>query len=44
MLPKGAYAERFAIGREAGFEAIEMQTIAAEAAAAEIKEASQKTG
>ena len=28
MLPKeGTYAERFAIGREAGFEAIEMRTI-----------------
>ena len=28
MLPKeGSYAERFAIGREVGFEAIEMRTI-----------------
>jgi L-ribulose-5-phosphate 3-epimerase len=44
MLPKGTYADRFAIGREAGFEAVEMQTITDEAAAAEIKEASTKTG
>ena len=44
MLPKGAYADRFAIGKEAGFEAIEMNTVSAEAAAAEIKEAAQKTG
>ncbi len=44
MLPKGSYAERFAIAREAGFEAIEMQTITAEAAANDIRDASQKTG
>lgn len=44
MLPKGSYADRFAIGRDAGFEAIEMQTITSEADAAEIREASQKTG
>jgi hexulose-6-phosphate isomerase len=45
MLPKGAsYAERFAIGRDAGFEAVEMQTVADEAQAAEIKDASLKTG
>ena len=45
MLPKAAsYADRFAIGREAGFEAIEVGTIGEEAAAAEIREASQKTG
>ena len=44
MLPKGSYAERFAIARTAGFEAIEMQTITREAEAAEIREASQKTG
>jgi len=44
MLPKGTFADRFAIAREAGFEAIEMQTTTAEAAAAEIKEASAKTG
>ena len=45
MLPRErSYAERFAMAREAGFEAIEMQTITAEAEAAEIKEASVKTG
>jgi hexulose-6-phosphate isomerase len=45
MLPKAAsYAERFAIGRDAGFEAVEMQTVTAEAQAAEIRDASQKTG
>ena len=45
MLPRDrSYAERFAIGKEAGFEAVEMQTIASETEAAEIKEASAKTG
>jgi L-ribulose-5-phosphate 3-epimerase len=45
MLPKeGTYAERFAIGREAGFEAIEMRTITRGEEAAEIREAAQKTG
>jgi len=45
LLPKDrSYAERFAIAREAGFEAIEMQTIAREEEAAEIREASQKAG
>src|SRR5882672_10776180 len=45
LLPKGrSYAERFAIAREAGFEAIEMQTIARDEEAAEIREASQKAG
>jgi hexulose-6-phosphate isomerase len=45
LLPKDRpYAERFAIAREAGFEAIEMQTIARDAEAAEIREASQKAG
>jgi hexulose-6-phosphate isomerase len=45
MLPRDrSYAERFAIGKEAGFEAIEIGTISAEAEAAEIKEASEKTG
>src|SRR5436309_538790 len=45
LLPKErSYAERFAIAREAGFEAIEMQTIAREEEAAEIREASQKAG
>ena len=51
MLPGGksstdrfSYAERFTIGKDAGFEAIEMQTVTADAEAAEIKEASAKTG
>jgi L-ribulose-5-phosphate 3-epimerase len=45
MLPRDkSYAERFAIGKEAGFEAVEMQTITADAEAAEIKEASARTG
>jgi hexulose-6-phosphate isomerase len=45
MLPKdGTYAERFAIGREAGFEAIEMRTVTRTEEAAEIREAAQKTG
>jgi L-ribulose-5-phosphate 3-epimerase len=45
MLPRELpYAERFAIARTAGFDAIEMQTITAPEQAAEIKEASQKTG
>ena len=45
MLPRQqSYAERFALARDAGFEAVEMQTIAADAEAAEIKEASAKTG
>ena len=45
MLPRGLpYAERFAMAKAAGFEAIEMQTITRPEEAAEIKEASQKTG
>jgi len=45
MLPRELpYAERFAMARTAGFEAIEMQTVTAPEQAAEIKEASQKTG
>jgi L-ribulose-5-phosphate 3-epimerase len=45
MLPKDrSYAERFAIAREAGFEAIEMRTVTPPAEAAEIRDASQKTG
>jgi L-ribulose-5-phosphate 3-epimerase len=39
-----SYAERFAMARTAGFEGIEMQTITRPEEAAEIKEASQKTG
>jgi hexulose-6-phosphate isomerase len=45
MLPKDrSYAERFAMAREAGFDAIEMQTIAREEEASEIKDAAQKAG
>ena len=45
LLPKErSYAERFAIAREAGFEAIEMQTINKEEEAADIRDASKKTG
>ena len=45
MLPRDRpYAERFAIAREAGFEAIEMRTVTPKEEAAEIREAAQKTG
>jgi L-ribulose-5-phosphate 3-epimerase len=49
MLPGGqpgglGYAERFALARDAGFDAIEMQTISRDEEAAEIREASEKTG
>src|ERR671921_1768813 len=45
LLPRtGTYAERFAMAREAGFDAIEMQTVEKPEEAAEIKEASQKAG
>ncbi len=45
MLPKALpYAERFAMARTAGFEAIEMQTIASADEAAEIREAAVKSG
>ena len=45
MLPKErSYAERFAMAREAGFEAIEMRTVTAEAEAAEIRQASLGAG
>jgi L-ribulose-5-phosphate 3-epimerase len=45
MLPRElSYADRFALARDAGFEAIEMQTLAKDDEAAEIKEASKKTG
>jgi L-ribulose-5-phosphate 3-epimerase len=45
MLPKKlSYLERFALARDVGFEAIEMQTISKEEEAAEIREASKKTG
>ena len=45
MLPRELpYAQRFAMAREAGFDAIEMQTIARDEEAAEIKEAAAKAG
>ena len=45
MLPKEpSYAERFRIAREAGFEGIEMQTVARAEEAAEIREAAKQTG
>lgn len=45
MLPKDlSYAERFAVARTAGFDGIEMQTISRSDEAAEILEASKKTG
>jgi hexulose-6-phosphate isomerase len=45
LLPKDrTYAERFAIAREAGFEAIEMQTVSRDEEAVEIREASRKAG
>jgi len=45
MLPKDvSYAQRFAIARDAGFDAVEMQTIAREDEAAEVREAALKSG
>ena len=45
MLPRDlSYAQRFALAREAGFEAIEMQTVARGEEAAEIKDAAAKAG
>ena len=45
MLPKERpYAERFALARDAGFEAVEMQTLTKEEEAAEAKEAARSTG
>jgi L-ribulose-5-phosphate 3-epimerase len=45
MLPKDiSYAQRFAVAREAGFDAIEMQTIASADQAAEIRDASTNSG
>jgi L-ribulose-5-phosphate 3-epimerase len=45
MLPKALpYAERFAMARTAGFDAIEMQTVSAPDEAAEIREAATKAG
>lgn len=45
MLPKELpYEQRFALARQAGFEAIEIPTITRDEEAAEIRDASQKTG
>jgi L-ribulose-5-phosphate 3-epimerase len=45
MLPKGlSYADRFAMARTAGFDAVEMQTVTSTDEAAEIREASTKAG
>jgi hexulose-6-phosphate isomerase len=45
MLPRDrSFAERFAMAREAGFEAIEMRTVTPQDEAAEIRESAQKTG
>lgn len=45
MLPKGLpIAERFQIARDAGFEAVEMQTVEDQAEAEQAKAASDKTG
>jgi hexulose-6-phosphate isomerase len=42
MLPRGrSYTERFTMAREAGFEAVEMQTVAAEDEAAQIRDAAK---
>jgi L-ribulose-5-phosphate 3-epimerase len=45
MLPRDlSYERRFALAREIGFEAIEMRTVEREEEAAEIRDASEKTG
>jgi L-ribulose-5-phosphate 3-epimerase len=44
MLPKGPYAERFRIAREAGFEGVEMHTIGAQGEAEDARDAAKKTG
>ena len=45
MLPRALpYAQRFAMAREAGFDAIEMQTVTRDEEAAEIREAAAKAG
>ena len=43
MLPKGAYAERFQIARDAGFEEIECATVESQSEAEEIKKAAEAT-
>jgi hexulose-6-phosphate isomerase len=44
MLPKGSFAERFAIAKDAGFTAIEMQTLTDPAEVEAAREAAAKTG
>ena len=45
MLPKElSYAERFRVARDAGFDAIEMQTVVREDEAAEARDAAKRTG
>lgn len=45
MLPRDRpYVERFTIAKEAGFEAVEMRTVTSPEEAAEIRDASQKSG
>jgi len=45
MLPKStSYAERFAIARDAGFEAVEMQTVTRDEEAAEARDAAKTSG
>ena len=45
MLPERiSYAQRFAMARDAGFDAVEMQTIARDDEAAEVRDAATKTG
>src|SRR6185503_1789076 len=45
MLPKDvSYAQRFAIARDAGFDAVEMQTVARDEEVAEIRDAANTTG
>src|SRR5215207_5772234 len=43
MLPKGTYAERFRIARDAGFEEIECATVESQAEAEEVKKAAEET-
>src|SRR5947208_8858401 len=45
MLPKElAYAERFRVARDTGFDAIEMQTVVREDEAVEVRDAAKRTG
>ena len=45
MLPKAlTYAERFRVARDAGFDAIEMQTVVRQDEAAEVRDAAKRTG